>query len=152
MRNEDIHEVFVEYRGRVSEKFEQALKRCNAPCKLNFTLRKVKTCLPSTKPVIEKPLKSCIVYHFKCPRCNASYVGQSGRHLLTRFKEHNRSIVGRHFTRCGVEISLDDVTIIDHSTKLLKHLMVLEALWIEDIKPTLNTKDEFKSHQLVIKI
>ena len=56
--------VYVEYRGRVSEKFEQALKRCQAPCTVTFKLRKTKTCLPSLKPLIEKPLKSWVVYHF----------------------------------------------------------------------------------------
>ena len=52
----------------------------------------------------------------------------------------------------GKEVTMDDVTILDQSSISLPHLMVLEALWIEEIKPELNTKDEFKSHQLVIKI
>ena len=104
------------------------------------------------KPAIEKSLKSWVVYLFQCPRCDASYVGQCGRHLITRFKEHTRSVVGRHFLGCGLEVTMDDVVIIDQSFISLSHLMVLEALWIEEIKPELNTKDEFKSHQLVIKI
>ena len=62
------------------------------------------------------------------------------------------AVVGRHFLGCGIEVTMDDVTIIDQSSISLSHLMVLEALWIEEIKPELNTKDEFKSHQLVIKI
>ena len=147
-----VKKIYVEYRGRLSDKFEQALKRCHAPCTVTFKLRKTKTCLPSLKQSIEKPLKSWVVYHFKCPRCNASYVGQCGRHLIFRFKEHTRSVVGRHFLGCGIEVTMDDVTIIDQSSISLSHLMVLEALWIEEIKPELNTKDEFKSHQLVIEI
>ena len=149
---EDLHKLFVEYCGVVSDKFEKSLKQIKAPCKVIFTSRKTKTCLPSLKSTIEKPLKSWIVYHFQCPRCNASYVGLSGRHLLTRFKEHTRSVVGKHFKQCGNDVTLDHVNIIDRSTKSFKHLMVLEALWIEEIKPSLNTKDEYKSHQLVIKI
>ena len=149
---EDFKLVFVEYRGRVSENFEKSLKRCQAPCKLIFTLNKVKTCVPSLKPSIEKSLKSWIVYHFQCPRCDASYVGQTGRHLLTRLKEHNRTVVGKHFAECGCAVTIDNVTVIDKSMKSSTHLMTLEALWIEEIKPSLNTKDEYKSHQLVIKI
>ena len=147
-----VKKVFIEYRGRESDKFEKALKRCQAPCRIIFKLRKTKTCLPSLKPSIEKPLKSWIVYHFECPRCDASYVGQCGRHLLTRFKEHKRSVVGRHFDQCGIELTMDHVSIIDQSFVSLEYLMTLEALWIEEIKPSLNTKDEYKSHQLVIKI
>ena len=147
-----VKDIYVEYRGRVSEKFEKALKRCHAPCKVVYKLRKTKTCLPSLKPAIEKPLKSWVVYYFECPRCDASYVGQCGRHLITRFKEHKRSVVGRHFNECGVELTIENVSIIDQSFVSLEYLMTLEALWIEEIKPSLNTKDEYKSHQLVIKI
>ena len=149
---DELHKVYVEYRGAVSDKFEKSLKQIKAPCKAIFTSRKTKTCLPSLTSTIEKPLKSWIVYHFQCPRCSASYVGQCGRHLLTRFKEHIRSVVGKHFKQCGNDVTLDHVNIIDRSTKSLKHLMVLEALWIDEIKPTLNTTDEYRSHQLVIKV
>ena len=145
--------IFVEYRGRVSENYEKSLKRCAAPCKVIFTLRKVKTCLPSLKPAIDKPLRSRIVYQFKCPRCHVSYVGQTSRHLLTRFKEHKRSVVGNHFKTCEQrDVTIDDVTVIDQSLKSITHLETLEALWIEEIRPELNTKDEYKSHQLLIKI
>ena len=90
----------------------------------------MKTCVPSLKPAIEKSLRSWIVYQFKCPRCNASYVGQTGRHLLTRLKEHKRSAVGKHFSDCECDVTIDDVTIIDVSIRSTAHLMTLEALLI----------------------
>ena len=61
-------------------------------------------------------------------------------------------MVGRHFEQCDVELTIDHISIIDQSFVSLEYLMTLEALWIDEIKPTLNTKDEYKSHQLVIKI
>ena len=53
-----------------------------------MTLRKVKTVLPSLKPQVEKELQSGVIYEIKCAVCNAAYVGQTGRHLITRLKEH----------------------------------------------------------------
>ena len=31
------------------------------------------------------------------------------------------------------------------------HLLTLEALWIRDIKPSINVKDEYRSRELTIK-
>ena len=144
--------LFLQYRGKLTEKFEHALKRIEAPCKVIMTLRKLKTVLPSLKAPVEKSLKSGVVYEICCSRCNSRYVGQSSRHLTTRIKEHSRvsAPVGSHFLQCGVKLTLDDVKILATS-QTLKHLMILEAIFINDTKPVLNTKDEYKSHTLVIK-
>ena len=76
-----------------------------------FTLKKLKSQLPSLKPKIEKEFKSGVVYQITCPRCQASYVGQTRRHLLHRLKEHSRSTapVGSHLASCMHELSSDDV-------------------------------------------
>ena len=90
--------IFVQYRGRVSEKFQDSLKRINAPSKIIFTIKKLKSSLPSLKPKVDKPLKSRVVYHIECPSCEACYVGQTSRHLITQVKEHASSKpVGAHF-------------------------------------------------------
>ena len=57
--------IFVQYRGKLSEKFEGAFKRLEAPCKVIFTLRKIKTCLPSLKPLVNVSLRSKVVYKIK---------------------------------------------------------------------------------------
>ena len=77
---------------------------------------------------------------------------QSSRNLTTRIKEHSRvsSPVGSNFLQCGVKLTLDDVKILATS-QTQKHLMILEAIFINDTKPVLNTKDEYKRHTLVIK-
>ena len=41
--------IFSQYRGKLTEKFEHALKRIEAPCKVTMTLRKLETVLPSLK-------------------------------------------------------------------------------------------------------
>ena len=145
--------IFVVYRGKVSEKFEQSLRKINAPCKVVFTLKKFKTYLPSLKPVIDKSFRSGVVYQIKCPRCYSCYVGQTCRHLICRIKEHRRNgPVAIHMRACNHEMTMDDVTILCPQSKNVYHLMTLEALMINELKPTLNTKDEYRSRSLVIKI
>ena len=57
-----------------------------------------------------------------------------------------------HFTQCGKTIDNECIRILDSSTKSDSYLLTLEALWIRDIKPQMNTKDEFKRRELIIKI
>ena len=146
--------IFLAYRGKVSEKFESLLRKIKAPVKVVFVLKKLKTLLPSLKPNVEKPYKSGVVYKIECPRCKACYGRQTSRHLIHRIKEHRRSVpVANHFTSCGNELNFDDnVSILCSYSKSNHHLMILEALMINKLKPSLNTKDEYRSRSLVIKI
>ena len=84
----------------------------------------------------------------------ARYVGQTSRHLLNRIKEHKRknSPVGIHFDLCKCSLSMDDVCVLGSSSRSITRLMTLEALWINNLKPSINTKDEYRSRTLVIKI
>ena len=82
------------------------------------------------------------------------YLLQTTRHLLTRIKEHRRigAPEGNHFKGCGATLTMDDMKVIVTSTKSVYNLMILEALVIRAIKPIINTTDEYKSRNLVIKI
>ncbi|XP_057290128.1 uncharacterized protein LOC130612790 [Hydractinia symbiolongicarpus] len=134
--------IFIQYRGRVSEKFETSMRKLNIPCKIIFTLKKLKSSLPPLKPVIEKCLKSCLVYKIKCPRCNSCYVGQTSRHLIKRLKEHKRTgPVGKHFDDCNNLLTMENVSILCSSTRNVYHLMTLEALIINYIKPIFLSED-----------
>ena len=147
--------LILQYRGRISDDFSNSLKRINAPCKVVFTMKKLKTLLPTLKPKVDISLKSRVVYKITCPRCNSCYVGQTVRHLLSRFREHKgkSSPVGIHFHGvCDVALSFNDVSILATSCKSISHLMTLEALWIDRLKPSINTKDEYRSRKLTIKI
>ena len=114
-----------------------------APCKVISTINKVKSCLPFLKQPVEKSLKSRLVYQICCPR-----------HLLFRMKEQKRiwSPVGNHFKSCGCEVTMDSIKVLTTTFKSVYHLMTLEELFIDGIKPKLNTKDEFRSQTLTIKI
>ena len=147
---------FVEYRGKVTDNFINHLHKCGAPVQPVVTLRKLKTTLPSLKPSIKRELKSGVIYKISCPRCNSCYVGQTARHVITRFKEHKgrkEGPVRMHFMRCCKRTpEFEDLEILGSTIKGEVHLLTIEALFIRAIKPDLNTKDEFKSRQLLIKI
>ena len=146
--------IFLQYRGKLTDKFKCSLRKLGVPIKIILTLRKLRTVLPSLKPLIEKSFKSGIVYQITCPRCNSRYVGQSVRHLLTRIKEHSRrsTPVGSHFHLCNNNtISIDNDVKILTTSNSQRQLLIKEALFINGLKPSLNTKDEYRSHTLVIK-
>ena len=141
--------------GKCTEAYARALHRVKAPCNIVLTLRKLKTVLPSLKPQIEKHIRSCIVYSFQCPRCEARYVGATTRHLYIRIGEHMcpSQIAGKHFKTCRAKrITTADVQILAATTRKGEYLWTLEALFIRELMPTINTRDEWKSKELTINI
>ena len=60
--------------------------------------------------------------------------------------------VKKHFLECGVNFDNDCVSILASVGKSEKHLMTLEALFIREFRPTLNTKDEYRRRELKIRI
>ena len=145
--------MFIEYRGKVSDSFESSLKKLKVPCKIIFTSKKLKMDLPSLEPPVEKCLKICVVYKICCSRCQSCYVGQTIRHLIIRLKERKRSgPVGNHFKECDIELSIKNESILCFTSRSTFYLMALEALMINEHKPSLNTKDEYRNRVLVIKI
>ena len=58
-----------------------------------------------------------------------------------------------HIDMCGVGdlYEREDITILGHSSVLCK-LMTLEALFIDQVKPSLNQRDEYRSRTLTLKL
>lgn len=146
--------LIIQYRGKCTEDYARALHKINAPCNIVMTLRKLKTVLPSLKPPVEKMLRSGIVYKINCPRCTACYVGQTSRHLQSRFREHtkNQGPMKRHMVHCNVTITENDVDILQSTSRGESYLLTLEALHIQELKPSINTRDEYRSRTLTIKM
>ena len=98
--------LIIQYRGKCTEDYARALHKIEAPCTIIMTLRKLKTVLPSLKTPVEKMLRSGVVYKRKCPRCFACYVGQTSRHLQSRFREHlnNQGPMKSHLSQCHVSM------------------------------------------------
>ena len=84
----------------------------------------------------------------------ACYVGQTGRHIQTRLKEHLQRAgpMKSHLAQYNATLTSDQVDIIHYTSRGESFLLTLEALHIRERKPSFNTKDEYKSKELVIKL
>jgi len=90
------------------------------------------------KDSLEHDSKRNVVYKIDCKNCNASYIGQTGRKLNTRIKEHHNNInkktgnlsvlLSEH--RLQFEHEFDNIKILDNERYLGKRL-VLEMLNIK---------------------
>ena len=121
-----------------------------------FTTGKFKTCLPSPKTSFARELRSKVVYKLTCRGCNSTYVGQTVRHLATMVNEHRKgdSPAGQHLFECNNEVGSTaelNSEIIDQTANTHK-LLTLEALHIWRERPKINTRDEFRSRELTLKL
>jgi hypothetical protein len=114
--------------------------------KLIFTTNKIQNsfCLKETLP---KLLKSHVVYKFSCAGCNASYIGETSRHLTTRINEHLKSDKHSHVYKhlnlsinCKNLNNCDSFQILDSAPTKHK-LKIKEALHIKWENPTLNKQN-----------
>ena len=98
-----------------------------------------------------KALRSLVVYKFLCGSCNATYYGETSRHLKVRACEHmgitpllgkisqskKTTAVKEHLRCCPHRASLDDFSIMTSAqSKFL--LEIKESLLIHRDTPTLN--------------
>ena len=147
--------VYVSYRGHLTDIFVKKLKESGAPLQPIITLRKLKTVMPSLKTTTKFESRSRAVYKITRPGCDTCYVGQTRRHLLTRFREHDykkTKAVYKHFGDCvGSEVTLNDVKILAQTSRNLDFLLSLEALFIREYSPALNVKDEYRNRELTIR-
>ena len=81
------------------------------------------------------------------------YVGQTSRQVLVRFAEHGtrKGPIKSHKQQCHNSLTIDNVDILASTTRGEKQLLTLEALYINELEPVLNTKDEYKTRTLTIK-
>ena len=148
------HLLLVQYRGAVSDKFIRSLHEAKFPVQPVVTLRKMRTFVSQLKVKVPDEIASRVVYQITCPSCGACYVGQTTRHTRTRFGEHRtkkKEPVRIHFEPCAKrKAEKTDMRILHRTHRSVEFLETLEALYIREIGPTLNTKDEYSSRELSI--
>ena len=57
-----------------------------------------------------------------------------------------------YFLKCDIDISFDCIDILASINQGENTLLTIEALHIKDITPSINTKDEFRSRAIIIRI
>ena len=91
---------------------------------------------------IKEPIKKChkhnIVYEIKCPNCQLTYIGESGRRLEERILEHsardnNSHVLKLSFHNVQRNVRLKDAKIINK-----KHFW---STFIKKKRPLLNVQD-----------
>ena len=134
-------------------KLQKVFRKTLGCCKVQFVFKSQRNLsnVFRFKDRLPYDLISCVVYNFKCGRCNSSYYGETDRHLKVRSGEHIdispltfkkvkpkvESSVRDHLMFCDHSPSFDDFTILAHgSNKFL--LEIKESLLIKLNKPELN--------------
>ena len=144
------------YSKVTQNKIEKLCKRfCkNVKIKVVFTSDKLRQTF-SYKDSYSSVFNSKAAYKFVCSSCNASYVGRTHRHLITRIDEHfdedKNSHIYQHLLSsfdCLNACPGDCFTILD-TARTKPQLRIKESLFISWLKPTLNKQ---KSYQYIISL
>ena len=135
----------------MQKKIDQLCKRfCKSlKVKLIFTSEKLR-CAYLTKDLHISEHLSKVVYKFVCGSCNASYVGQTFRHLATRIDENfgkdKKSHIYQHLMSskdCSDKCSKDFFSVL--GTANTKHqLRIKESLYITWLEPILNKQKQYQ--------
>ena len=142
----------------IPKKLNIMLKRvCKPDIKIQLVFDSLKiSSMFSTKYIIPFALQSFVVYKFICSGCNASYIGETCRHLTTRIKEHLVSDKNSHILKhlqsspdCKSKCTINCFSILDKANSQFS-LKIKEGIHIQLEKPTLN--QQIKSFKLSILI
>ena len=96
--------------------------------------------------------RQCVVYKFACDLCDADYVGYTARHLHQRIAKHKYSSIGKHL----LEAHGDKNLLNEGQFRVLKKCrgkfdcLVYEMLFIQELKPSLNTQSDSISAKLFV--
>uniref|UniRef100_A0A7I4YQ85 Reverse transcriptase domain-containing protein n=1 Tax=Haemonchus contortus TaxID=6289 RepID=A0A7I4YQ85_HAECO len=95
-------------------------------------------------------MRAGVIYEIRCQACGAEYIGETGRPLRTRIKEHLEGLrksrtqtpLGMHRVLChdGNELTIS-VTVLALETETTAR-KALEACWIAARDPQINRKEE----------
>ena len=156
-RKRDILQSFflrLQYRGKVTDHLVKKLSQSLDNCRIILVTTKMSLLLPSLKGKLTPLSRSRVIYHINCPACDAGYVGYTTRHLKTRLMEHGRTNapVADHFEGCGVSPKsiVRNAKVIDSHIST-NFLLSLEAVYIAKKRPSINTRDEYRSKDLLLK-
>lgn len=124
----------IPYLGPVSDKIKSFFRKTNVQIVFqvqNSLKNMVPMTVSSPLPIYDQPG----VYKINCGGCNKFYIGQTGRNLKTRFKEHlskhNTSALGQHLRDSGHTIEgIDESMSILHKCKKGNVMDLLEEIEI----------------------
>jgi len=121
----------------VTEKVKRVLQsyKIFTACKPQSTLRQI---LSKPKDKIEYESKTGVIYQIPCKDCNTVYIGETGRSLATRKKEHmanvrldktDSSALAEHANSTGHDIAWENSSLVEQEPRWL-HRKWKEACYI----------------------
>lgn len=147
----------ITYTPSLSENIQNLLQKYDDKLKISFRPttnvgRLIK--LPQSK--LEPPDRFGVVYKFDCNGCNGTYIGQTGRKLSQRIKEHKNDVKQKHSSKnqtaaishilnTGHTFNYDDTQILTTQQHYRKRL-TLESININLFKDTsINLRSDINS-------
>ena len=126
--------------------FKKSIVKLSDKVRIKIVSKSCKvTSIFCNKSVTPFDLCSNLVYSFKCNGCNATYIGETARHLCTRVQEHCRlsgkSNIADHNKICKQSIGISNFKIISKSFKNYWERVTVEALQIKLLKPKINVQN-----------
>ena len=120
----------------------------NTKIEVTFKSTELSSCV-NVKDKIDFEHNHDLICHTKCPEptCIDDYVGESARQITKRIKDNTSHVLKHSIRKSHKNVNTTDFKIIDknfHNNK--RKWKIAEALWIKDLRPTLNTQE--KSIQL----
>ena len=131
--------ITLPYVGQVTDALARNIRKAGVAVHMKpfNTLRQH---LVHPKDKVTQEDKSGLVYQIKCGDCEASYVGETGRKLKERVKEHHKnkaSPIGEHLSRASHSFTNDEVSILHQEPDWFRR-GVAEAIYIHRETPSLN--------------
>ncbi len=122
-----------------------------------FTCPKTVSSIFSFKEKTPEHLRSKIVYKIGCKDCESFYVGKTSRCFIRRLEEHKKgtgsedyeSALFKHEKSTGHTIDYDNATILDQASTD-KKVLLKEMLYINKLRPNLNTQKKSELFSLII--
>ncbi len=111
----------------------------SSPCRKMLTSITFVTTLVKAKATIPLEAKAGVIYQFSCKGCNAKYVGETGKTLKTRMKQHKAAIRNRymsylitvHSLDTGHQFAFDEAQIIGQAQTKAGRLF-MEAIYSDE--------------------
>ncbi|XP_013411770.1 uncharacterized protein LOC106174656 [Lingula anatina] len=137
--------IVLPYCQGLSEKLSRVYKKYNIKLhhKPGWTLRQA---LVKPKDPLTQGEQCGVIYSVKCGTCQGEYIGETGRPLATRMKEHKDSVaknnwksaLGEHTCKHpGHHIDFDSLKVIDRENWTFQR-KIAEAVHIRTKQPDLN--------------
>jgi predicted GIY-YIG superfamily endonuclease len=139
--NKKISPVPLPYIQGLSENIQRLFTTHNIPS-FHKPFNTLRSLLVKPKDATPKGNQCGLIYHIKCSDCHHNYIGETGRNMETRLKEHTSrkgtvSAIKDYLTETGHSCTMNEVSILDREENWYRR-KVKEALMILRHEPSLN--------------